>query len=179
MIRLFIALDLPEIIKYQIQGLGGSLPKAKIVSQEQLHLTLKFIGEVESSQVLDIEETLEGIELSEFQIRLKGVGVFPPRGSARVLWVGVEEDGALTRLRNKIESDLARIGLPRSKQKFKPHITVARIQKSPTARIQQVIAANSLLETPRFLVEGFSLYSSQLTPKGAIHSCRRSYLPQR
>lgn len=179
MIRLFIAIDIPEDIKMWLQGMGSSIPKARAVPDHQLHLTLKFIGDVESSVVLDIEENLSTISFSQFEIRLKGVGTFPPRGTPRVLWVGVEGNGTLTMLRNRIESSLSDLGIPRSKKKYTPHITLARLNKSPVGPLQNFLAGNSLLETPPFSVSEFTLYSSQLTPRGAIHTCRRTYLAGR
>lgn len=184
MIRLFTALDIPESIKMQLQGMGGSIPGAKPVPKEQFHLTLKFIGEVEGRVLLDIEQALGNIkgsgnvgklDLAPFNIRLKGVGVFPPRGAPRVLWVGIEEDGKLSTLRKAIENELAANGIARSKQKFTPHISVARLKKSPVARLQDYLAGNSFFETAWFPVNSFSLYSSKLTPKGAVHNCQRTY----
>lgn len=155
--------------------MGRSIPKAREVPQHQLHLTLKFIGDVESSVLLDIEEKLSTVDFSAFQLNLKGMGVFPPRGNPRVLWIGIAETEKLTTLRNNIEKSLSEIGIPRSKKKYTPHITTARLNKSPIRAVQEYLAGNSLFESPPFVISTFSLYSSQLTPKGAIHTCRRSF----
>lgn len=177
MIRLFIAIDIPDTIKLFLKGMGRAIPHAKEVSEAQLHLTVKFIGDVESSVVLDIEERLTEVNFSAFTINLKGVGTFPPRGNPRVVWAGVQQEGELTSLRNEIERALANIGVPRSKKKFSPHITLARLKKGSRSDLQNFLMENSLFETPPFSISEFSLYSSKLSPKGAIHTCLRTYFP--
>lgn len=175
MIRLFIAINIPEIVKMQIDGMGRSIKNCKPVPEEQLHLTLKFIGDVEGSKALDIHEALEETPSSPFSIKIKGVGVFPPRGTPRVLWAGISPEDQVTRLRNSIESRLATISIPREKQKFSPHITLARLKNSPLQQLHDYLAGNAFLETKEFQVDSFSLYSSQLTPKGAIHTVEGIY----
>lgn len=175
MIRLFIAIDLPEKIQQEIQGMGRSLPHARATPGDQLHLTLRFIGEVESSRVRDIEETLEFIAMEQFSLRVRGVGTFPPRGTPRVLWAGITPAEEVRRLRNSIEKKLAEIDIPREGGKYTPHITLARLKNSPLARVQQFLAGNAFLETQAFTVDRFHLYSSQLAAKGAIHRIIRTY----
>jgi len=175
MIRLFIAIDIPEVIKMHVQGMGRSIKNGRPVPDDQLHLTLKFIGEVESSRLLDIHESLGVISHPRFSISLKGVGTFPPRGTPRVLWAGITPVENVTRLRRTIENKLAEISIPKEGKKYSPHITLARLRNSPIKQLQQFLAGNAFLETPEFEVENFSLYSSQLTSKGAIHRLESSY----
>jgi len=175
MIRLFVAIDIPEHVKLQIRGMGSSIPNAKPAPKEQLHLTLKFIGEVESSMLLDIEEQLAYVEFQPLSLELKGVGTFPQRGKPNVIWGGVAPAPGLTNLRNSIEKSLHKIGILRDRKKFSPHITLARLKNSPIERVHNFLAGNSFFETPPFTVERFTLYSSQLTPKGALHTPIRSY----
>ncbi len=175
MIRLFIAVDIPETIKQRIEGMGRSIPRAHPVPPEQLHITVRFIGDTESSRLLDIEETLERISCQHFQIQIKGVGTFPPRGNPRVLWAGVEQQSGLLHLRREIDQKLALQGIAKEKRKYRPHITLARLKNCPIKRLQHFLAGNSFLQTPNFTINSFSLYSSQLTPKGAIHTSLRTY----
>jgi len=100
MIRLFIAIDIPENIRREIEGLGRGIANSRPVPAEQLHLTLKFIGEVEGSRLLDIQESLQGIRLPKFPLSLQGVGTFPPRGTPRILWAGVDRVERTVGLRN-------------------------------------------------------------------------------
>lgn len=175
MIRLFVAIDIPEAIREEVQGMGRSIPNARPVPADQLHLTLKFIGEVEGSKFLDIQDTLEKVSQRKFSLCIKGTGTFPPRGTPRILWAGVEPVKNAIALRNSIERQLAAIDIPREKKKYTPHLTLARLRNSPIPALQQFLAGNAFLQTSSFPVETFTLYSSQLSPKGAIHTMESSY----
>jgi RNA 2',3'-cyclic 3'-phosphodiesterase len=175
MIRLFIAISIPPSIKAEIAGLGRAIPGARPVPVEQMHLTLKFIGEVEGSRLLDIQGALTEIALPEFALSLRGVGIFPPRGTPRVLWAGVQPTDKLTVLRQAIEKKLAEIAIPREKQNYSPHLTLARLNTPPIHRLQQVLAGNAFLQSPEFTVSCFNLYKSQLTQHGAIHTLITGY----
>lgn len=175
MTRLFIAIDIAETIRREIAGLGRSLPDSRPVPPEQLHLTLKFIGEVEGSKLLDIKDVLPEIARPAFSLCLKGVGTFPPRGIPRILWAGVEPQENLVGLRNAIERKLFEIDIPRERQKFSPHLTLARLKNCPLKRLQEFLAGNALLRTAEFPVNQFHLYKSQLTKSGAVHTIIQSY----
>lgn len=169
MIRLFVAIDLPETAQAFLGSMGGTIPGSRPVPPEQVHLTLKFIGEVDTAMLSDIQEALHTVRLSPFKTGLKGVGYFPPRGTPKVLWAGITPDTEVTRLRNKIEKALADINIPRGKRKFAPHFTICRLKNSPIHKVAEFLAANSFLESPQFTVQEFTLYSSVLNKKGAIH----------
>ena len=175
MIRLFVAIDIPEAIRMEVEGMGRSIPQARLVPTDQLHLTLKFIGEVEGSRFLDIQDALKEIIVPKFSLSLKGVGTFPPRGIPRVLWAGVEPVEQTVALRNAIERTLAVINIARDKKKFTPHLTLARLRNGPIRHLQQFLAGNAFFQTPEFPVESFHLYSSKLTGKGALHTIECSY----
>lgn len=175
MIRLFVAVDLDPVSRGLLSGLGRTIPGARVVPEEQLHLTLRFIGEVEGTLFLDIREQLASVEASGFTLSVKGVGHFPPRGKPRVLWAGVEPAGELIILRNKINRALSRCGVAPEKRTFHPHVTLARLNNSPTGRVMRFLAGNSFLLTPPFTVREFILYSSVLTSKGASHAVEASY----
>ena len=151
------------------------LPGAKWVDQEQLHLTLRFIGEVDGGVFEDIKEALAGAKTESFSMRLKGFGHFPPRKAPRVLWVGVEDDGSLLQLRNRVERALVRAGLEPEHRKFSPHITLARLKDTPLSKLTNFFAGNALYASATFEVKEFHLYSSTLTPKGAIHTKEVTY----
>ncbi len=175
MIRSFIAIAIPESIKNEIAGLGRSIPESRPVPVEQMHLTLKFIGEVEGSRLLDIQGALSEISQPQFTLCLQGVGTFPPRGTPRVLWAGVHPAENLLTLRKAIEKKLAEIDIPREKQNYSPHLTLARLNNSPLKHLQQFLAGNAFLRTPAFTVAAFSLFKSQLTRNGALHTEIESY----
>ncbi len=175
MIRLFIAIEIPEKIRYEVQGMGRSIANARPVPRDQLHLTMKFIGEVEGSKFLDIQEVLGEIAHPKFSLCLKGVGTFPPRGAPRILWAGVDPTRETIALRKSIERELVPLNIPREKQKFTPHLTLARLRNSPISHLQQFLAGNAFMQSSTFGVDTFNLYSSQLTQKGAIHTLQSSY----
>lgn len=175
MYRLFIAIDLPEEIRLDLRPLCCGLPGAKWVPEEQVHLTLRFIGEVEGGLFRDIKEALADVAGPAFAIRLQGAGCFPPRKAPRVLWLGVEKNEELLRLRNRIENRLLRLGLEPEHRKFSPHITLARLTQTPLSRLTNYLAGNSLFVSPSFPVADFHLYSSRLSSKGAVHQLEASY----
>lgn len=173
--RLFVAIELPAEIKGQLATISYGVPGARWVDEDQLHLTVRFIGEVDGGIFHDIKEGLEAVRVAPFSLRLKGLGFFPPRGMPRVLWVGIEKNPQLVQLRNKVESRLVRIGLTPEGRKFAPHITLARLRDTPPNKLGNFLAGNGLFETSAFAVQEFLLYSSRLTPKGAIHTVEAAY----
>ena len=173
--RLFIAVDMPETIKNNLSLMAFGIPGAKWVAPEQLHLTVRFIGEVDGGLFRDIKEILGEIHFASFSLQLKGVGYFPPRGAPRVLWVGLEKSEPLQLLRKKIDTALLRVRIEPEGRKFSPHITLARLKNSPVNKIANFLSGNGLFSQEPFQVEDFKLYSSVLSPKGAYHKVERIY----
>lgn len=175
MIRLFIAIDLPDTILPFIAGMGGSIPGSRPVPEDQLHLTLKFIGDTDTALLPDIKEALLAVEFPSFSFQLNGVGHFPPRGMPRVLWAGIRPSTETVALRNKIEKALADIGIEREQRKFSPHLTLCRLKNSPLKRVARFLSDNALFDTPEFQITEFKLYSSVLTQKGAVHTAQEIF----
>ena len=173
--RLFIAVDLPSTMKKNLETMFFGIPGARWVALDQLHLTVRFIGEVDGALFLDIKNMLEEISISPFDIQLKGVGHFPPRGTPRVIWVGLEKSEPVQLLRKKIDGALLRIGLAPEGRKFSPHITLARLKNTPLQKVADFLSANGLFSQKPFQSDDFKLYSSTLTPKGAIHKVEKVY----
>jgi len=173
--RLFVAMDLPQLVAAELAAFCCGVPGARWVAPEQLHLTLRFIGEVDGGLGREIREALQAVAGSAFDLRVKGFGFFPPRKQPRVLWAGVEPADEVTALRNRIERALVGLGVAPEMRKFSPHITLARLDGTPVSRVTQFLAGNSLYASPAFTVSEFYLYSSVLTPKGAIHNSEASY----
>ena len=173
--RLFIAVDLPETIKNNLSLMAFGIPGARWVAPEQLHLTVRFIGEVDGGLFHDIQEILDEIHFASFSLQLKGVGYFPPRGAPRVLWIGLDKSEPLQLLRKKIDTALLRARIEPEGRKYSPHITLARLKNSPANKIANFLSGNSLFSQEPFQVEDFKLYSSVLSPKGAYHKVERIY----
>lgn len=174
-IRLFIAIDLPESIIKLIAGMGRGIPTSRPVKPEQLHLTLRFIGEVNHDLFYDIQEQLQQVRFEPLTLSLQGVGYFPPRGKARVIWVGVTPIKELAKLKRRIDTQLGFCGLPSENRRFSPHITLARLKNPPMKRVMDYLAGNAMLTSPEFIVKNFHLYSSYLIKDGAIHTIESSY----
>ena len=173
--RLFVAIDLPDEVGRGLTRLSSGLPGARWTRQEQLHLTLRFIGEVDGGRFRDIREELGGVSLQPFSLQLEGLGVFPPRGRPRVVWAGLRQGKPLLHLRNQVEAALARVGLARETRKFAPHITLARLKNTPAVRVGRYLEQWGLYASRPFTVDRFFLYSSQLGHNGAIHTIEAEY----
>ncbi len=176
MLRLFVAIDLPDTIKPFVVGMGRSIPGSRPVPGEQLHITLKFIGETNEDQLPDIVESLHSIRFSPLRFQLMDLGHFPLRGKPTVLWAGINPTEPLISLRNKIERNLEEAGIEREKRKFSPHLTLCRLKNSPLKRVTGFLMDNGGFETPPFEVNSFKLYSSILTPKGAVHTIEETFI---
>jgi 2'-5' RNA ligase len=174
MMRLFVALALPDVIADGVLLLQGGVPGARWSEREQLHLTLRFIGEVDGRDAAAIDDALSTIREPRFMLELKGVGEFGGK-NPRALWAAVRDETSVRHLQRKIESALQRIGLPAEERKFAPHITLARLRAAPRDRIVTFLAAQALYASPPFEVNTFILYSSRLTPNGSIYRPERAY----
>ena len=168
--RLFIAIDLPAAVKDRLGALCSSLPGAKWVKREQMHLTLRFIGEVDESGFEAIKTALIGVQSPPFAMHLEGVGQFPPKGKPRVLWVGVNAPPILIDLQRNITASLDTLDLPPQDHPFSPHITLARFKTPPAPEgIRPFFAQHAAFKTEAFAVTSFILFSSVLTPQGSIY----------
>ena len=174
--RLFVALDLPASVKRSLEPLGKGLGDVRWALPEQQHLTVRFIGEVDNGALHDVAEALATVPARPFQLRLKGLGHFPPRGEPRVLWVGVETSAELAGLKRRIDRALWEAAVPPETRKFAPHVTIARMRAplSPT-RLGTYLMRHSLYRSESFPVSSFHLYSSWLRSDGAEHQKEASY----
>ncbi|MCK4838982.1 MAG: RNA 2',3'-cyclic phosphodiesterase [Desulfobulbaceae bacterium] len=173
--RLFVAIDLPPAHRDRIQSICTGLAGARWTPAEQIHLTLRFIGEVDNSLFRQITAALAEISSEPLTLQINGLGYFPARRPPRVLWVGLENNAGLLQLRNRIETALVRIGLEPEGRKFAPHITIGRFKKPSLHRVMDFMATNKLFKLPPFPVKEFHLYTSKLTSTGAIHQLEASY----
>lgn len=175
MIRLFVALDLPDDVRRRLAGLGGGVPGARWTEPESLHLTLRFIGEVPEDQATDIDAALAEIQAPGFDLTLDGVGVYGSGRNARVLWAGVERNEALGHLQAKVESALVRTGLPAEERRFSPHVTLARLKDASHDRIARFLGERGLFRAGPFPVDHFTLYRSHLGKTAAVYEAVGEY----
>jgi 2'-5' RNA ligase len=173
--RLFVAIDLPERIKDDITSTYMAIPGTRWTEEAQLHITLRFIGEVDNIITEKIANSLKSALISPFNLTLKGVGHFPPRKIPRILWVGIADNLELIRLQNKIERSVTSTGIEADTRKFHPHITIARLNAAPPEKVALFLSANSLFTTEPFEVSQYHLYCSHLTKEGAHHEILQTY----
>lgn len=174
--RLFVALDLPDAVKQQITELCAfGLPGVSWVKLEQFHLSLRFIGEVESNRMDDIITCLSKVRASSLFINLKGVGTFPPNKTPRVIWVGVQKNELLLQLRNKVEFQLNQIGIPAERRKFHAHVTIGRVKSKKIKRMGSYLPHYDMFQAQSIALSEFTLFSSLLSPQGAIHTKVKNY----
>lgn len=178
--RAFVAIDLDEPIRRKLAALQDVLRrragKLSWVAPDKLHLTIKFLGEIEASQAATISTALNRIaaRLEPFEFELRGVGVFPPRGLARVLWVGVEPVIAqaidpLLGLHYACEDELGELGFARESRPFSPHLTLAR-NKMPVDRdLRRSLEQAADFSAGPQLVGAITLYESQLGANGPTY----------
>jgi RNA 2',3'-cyclic 3'-phosphodiesterase len=175
MYRLFVAIDLPDVIKKEVQAICRDLPGARLVEGGQLHLTLRFIGDADEQLFQGIRDHLGRVKWESFGIELRGVGHFPPGKRARVLWVGVDAPDALHSLQRDVEQALVLAGVPPEGRGFSPHITLARFREPLPGLTAPFEERYREFATGRFAVDAFHLYSSTLTGAGAIHRREATY----
>src|SRR5262249_26339271 len=139
MIRLFTAIELPESLRERLALMQGGVPGARWLGDEQLHLTLRFIGEGYENVAHDIDDALVGLRAPAFTLELAAVGEFGGK-VPRALWAGVRTNAALIHLQKKIETALQRLGLPAEERKYSPHVTLARLKGSPREKVAEFLA---------------------------------------
>jgi 2'-5' RNA ligase len=176
MLRVFIAVDIEnpliisrlERIKDSIIATGVPM---KPVETQNMHITLRFIGEVPLAIVEEVKNILTSFKFSKFRIVLQGVGAFPTITRPRVIWVGVREGGEeLKKIRDEIEKSLRALGVKPERQEFHPHVTLARIKGSRNIHsLVRLLAELSDVEVGEMIVSSIRLKKSTLTRSGPIY----------
>jgi 2'-5' RNA ligase len=167
--RLFVALDVPESVKIRMEALFEAEEGVKWVRPGQVHLTLRFIGEVDAETTATLTERLHAVSAAPFPLRVGGVGVFPGRRRPRVLWVGADGGGGLATLHARVESAVREAGLTPDEKPFHPHLTLARLRRPDPAWVRAFLSEHRDFDAETFTVSRFHLYESRLLPEGATH----------
>lgn len=173
--RLFVALELPAELREQLAALRRGLPGARWVPEDQLHLTLAFLGEVEGPAFAAVKQGLNGVRSDPFELELAGTGRFPPRGQPRVLWAGVRDPAEVSALAAEVRRCLARRGLPLDERRYAPHVTLARLRATPDPQLEAYLRASAGWVSAAHPFTDFHLYSSHLGRSGAQHRVEASY----
>lgn len=166
--RLFVAIRPPQDIRAQLLALMGGIAGARWQDDAQLHLTLRFIGEVERPMANDLADILKTVRFTDFTIALAGTGCFDRKGHIDTLWAGVQPRDPLAALHHKIDRACTRIGLAPDVRSYLPHITLARFNRS-SGSVAEFTARHAALASRPFAVDGFSLFESRLGHGGATY----------
>lgn len=172
--RLFVAIRPPSAVRQLLLASMGGISAARWQSDDQLHLTLQFIGEVDRHLAKDIHAALGAVHHSRFELALNGLGCFERRGLPGAVWAGVTPHDEVKALQRKIDAALLRVGLPADERAFLPHITLARLNRK-AGPIGNWLAEAGGLTSPAFRVDSFALFESDLTSEAAIYSVIERY----
>lgn len=167
MARLFLGIAIPESVAVRLTGLQGGIRGARWEPPEKLHLTLHFLGEVDGGTARRLVDALGHLESPAFDLELHGVGYFPPRGTARSLWVGVRRNPALLDLHRRTGRILERLGLDRDRRAFSPHVTIARLKQPDMAAVAGFVVRHATFSVPPFRVDRIVLFRSVLGKRGS------------
>jgi 2'-5' RNA ligase len=174
-IRLFVALAVPEEAARVLAPLAGGVPGARWSPSENLHITLRFAGEITESVAEDLDSALSVVSVPALDITLAGVGAFGDHPAPHALWAGVEANEVLTRLYGRCETAARRSGLKPDTRAWKPHVTLAYLSGAEPSRVATWTSAHNLLRVPSFRAEAFGLYSSWRTRSGSVYRLERRY----
>ena len=176
--RGFIAIDIsstPQIITYE-EEIGKSGADVKLVEPENIHITLKFLGDTDEKYMDPIEqamkESVKGIK--PFSIQLRGTGVFPNQKYIKVLWIGIIDNGQIEPIARSIDNSLATLGFKKEARGFSPHLTIGRVKTAKNK--EKLLTVMQQYQGEEFTVQEIQsivLKKSELTPKGPIYSTIR------
>ncbi len=177
-IRAFIAVEIDNQTKQKISDIISNLKKSKAdvkwINESQMHLTLKFLGNIGEDKVQKISEALPVISDSSksFKIGFSSIGAFPNLNHPAVIWLGIDNGKeSLKMLNGKIQTVLEKSGFAREKREFSPHLTLARIRSSKNiTNLIKLIEETNLTPAGEILIDKLALFQSALSPKGAVHT---------
>jgi 2'-5' RNA ligase len=182
LLRAFLAVELPTTLQDQIQSATAGLQQAlghdviRWVPSHNIHLTLKFLGDISPSGIALIEQMLVAAveQFAAFDVQVEGLGCYPNARRPRVLWVGLKTPTELGSLQRAIEADAARLGYASEEREFSPHLTIGRVRQNTSSGDLQAIRTAveqcrvGLLGTAR--VDAVHLFKSELRPEGSIYT---------
>ncbi len=176
--RTFTAIDLDPAVRRQLatvqNRLNSHLSDVRWVDPQKIHLTLKFLGEIRPEDAARVGDALAvaAARCAPFEIGIeKNVGVFPPHGPPRVIWVGIRDpNGSLRRCHDACEAALEQIGFPREGRAFQPHLTLGRSRcQRGGGKTRSTVAEFNVLDFPVQEISSLTFYESTLTDSGPIY----------
>lgn len=167
--RLFLGIAMPDVVADRLIMLGGGIPGARWVARENLHLTLRFLGDTHAGQAEDLIEALYRLPPVSVRISIAGMGMFGDRRRQQQLYADVVPNDDLNRLNQKVEQIAQRAGFEPERRRFHPHVTLARMRNPDKRRLDQYLEANASLMVPPFAAASFILFRSHLGSEGAMY----------
>ncbi|MBJ7440186.1 MAG: RNA 2',3'-cyclic phosphodiesterase [Sphingopyxis sp.] len=164
--RLFVALRPPRPVRAVLRAAMHGISAARWQDDDQLHLTLRFIGEVDRHRAEDIAAALGALHAPAISARIAGVGLFDRRGAPHMIWAGVEPLAQLAALQRKVDQSLARVGVAPETRAFMPHITLARLNRS-AGPVAPFLALHNDLASAPFVFDHIILYESEMGHGGS------------
>jgi 2'-5' RNA ligase len=171
MVRTFIAIDLAPEVRERMRGpqeaLTGCRARLSLVKPPSIHITLKFLGEIDEKTLARVKEALSGIRFAPFEVSLAGVKGNPPP-SPRVIWCEIRDAGGCRGLFELVEAALAPLGIPKERRAYTPHATLARVKRFDPSLLPPLksLASEEFGSCP---VRSIKLKKSTLTPAGPIY----------
>lgn len=174
--RLFIAVKLPAPIREILAATAIPIAGVNWTPREQLHLTLRFLGDLPTDQIERLIARFVSVHVEPFVIPIEGVGTFPPNRPPRVLWAGTGSGHPqLFQLRQRVDDAVLSLGLNIDVRTFHPHVTLARCHEDANPAWRHWLHNQREFAGGAFRVEAFDLYASELRPEGAIHTLRQRF----
>ena len=158
--RLFTAIEIPADIRDMLGDLEAPLPNARWIDIDDMHLTLRFFGELDGRTARDLADLLAGIHQEPFELHIKGLGAFGGR-EPRTIYAAVAPNEPLERLQRAVDRAAMAAGLPPEPRRYTPHTTLARLRYGRDTVIARYLQHNARFEAPPFLVSSFSLFSAK------------------
>lgn len=175
--RLFVAIEFSHQVKSALKKVQDALrPRCdgvRWIPVEQVHVTVKFLGEVPDSKVVDVADAMKRAvaDVSPFTVEVSDCGCFPPRGRVRIVWAGMSErSGELAGCAEAVESEMEKLGFPRERRRFSPHVTIGRVREDRSdGRNRSAVEAHSFDPVEQD-VSSITLMSSVLSPQGPTYT---------
>ena len=175
--RTFVAIELPKELTSKIDQLQSALKKTKAdvswVKPQNVHITLKFLGEVKEDKIEEVYQAVEksAVGIKKFQVSLQGLGGFPNLKRPRVIWVGVEKGKEiLSELSPRVEEQFSGIGFAKENRAFTPHLTLGRVKSLKNLESLATEINKTAFETADFEVQEVVVMKSTLLPTGAVYT---------
>jgi 2'-5' RNA ligase len=175
--RTFIAVDISDAARLKAasytEGLRREFPQLRVGWErpEKLHLTLKFLGDVNEETLQNVQRAVREVVESNrrFQMALAGTGKFPPKGDPRILWLGGQDNGQFAAIALQIERELTPMGFEPERRGFSPHLTIARLREPRRSANLGDVHLNNDFGPVGFEVREIVIYESKLLPKGSVY----------